>query len=185
MDDMPVDHTALVTGDFNLGDYFEVRTLAGYFVNAFRIADHNSYLQPDGDRTVQVLGMNYARAKIAPDIYYGIINGGSPFSFALNLNNSHPAATVTNYSHYGPYFQFTFNGVAHVNMKVENIYTGEWWYSSTGKLSAGSNTDYKFLWKNGDWIKDGTYPNNNLGWVCDGINTPPPTPTMSLIMVLH
>ena len=51
VDDMPVDHTALVTGNFNLGDYFEVRTLTGDFVNAFRIADYNSYLQPDGDRT--------------------------------------------------------------------------------------------------------------------------------------
>ena len=116
--------------------------------------------------------MNYARAKIAPDIYYGIINGGSPFTFALNLNNSHPAATISNYSHYGPYFQFTFNGVAHANMKLHNPHTDEWWSNSTGNLTAGNNTVHEFLWKDWDWVKDGTYPNINLGWACDGVNSP-------------
>jgi hypothetical protein len=172
VDDIPVDYTALVTGDFQLGDCFQVATLGGAFVNAFRVSDYNSYLQADGSRTVQVLGCDYAREKINPDIYYGKINDGDPFTFTLNLNNSHPAAAITNYSGYGPYFKFTFDGVAHVNMKVKNIYTGEWWYSYTGRLLAGSSTDYKFLWKNWEWVKDGSYPNNNLGWVCDGVNTP-------------
>jgi len=172
VDDMPVDYTALVTGNFDLGDYFEVRTLSGYFVNAFRIADYNSYLQPDGNRTVQVLGMNYNREKIAPDIYYGSINGGTPFTFALNLNNSHPAATVSNYTHFGPYFQFTFNGVAHTNMKLHNPHTNQWWNYSTGNLTAGNNSVHEFLWMDQEWARDGTYPNINLGWACDGVNTP-------------
>ncbi|MEP0827805.1 MAG: T9SS type A sorting domain-containing protein [bacterium] len=172
VDDMPVDHTALVTGDFNFGDFFEVRTLNGYFVNAFRVSSYNSYPRPDGKRTVQVLGMNYAREKIAPDIYYGIVNGGSPFTFTLSFDNGHPPLTITDYSSYGPYFRYTLNYVGHSNMKIRNPHTGEWWQVYTGELLAGQNTLHEFLWRYQDWVKDGSYTNENRAWVCDGVNKP-------------
>ncbi|MEW5925706.1 MAG: hypothetical protein AB1746_17115, partial [Candidatus Zixiibacteriota bacterium] len=59
VDDIPVDYTALVTGNFKIGDIFSVYTLDGDFVNSFIVSNHNSYAQPSGQRTVQVLGMNY------------------------------------------------------------------------------------------------------------------------------
>ena len=57
-------------------------------------------------------------------------------------------------------------------MQIRNPYTGEWWHVWTGELLAGQNTLHDFLWRDQDWVKDGSYTNENRGWVCDGVNKP-------------
>ena len=169
VDDLPVDYTALVTGDFKIGDMFSVYTLDGDFVNSFIVSNHNSYAQLDGSRTVQVLGMNYDREKISPGTYYGTINNGNPFTFSLNLGNNHPAATISNFSSYGPFLEFTVDGVAHFNMDIANFYEWDFLRLYAGDLIAGDSTVYRIGWQ---WLKDGDYPNVNEGWVCDGVDSP-------------
>lgn len=169
VDDLPVDYTALVTGDFKFGDMFSVYTLSGTFINSFVVSRHNSYAQLDGSRTVQVLGMNYDRQKLSAGHYYGTVNDGDPFVFDLDLDNNHPAAEITNFTSYGPYLEFTVNGVAHFNMDIANFYEWDFLRMFAGDMLAGENTVYRIGWK---WLKDGDYPNSNQGWACDGIDSP-------------
>jgi len=169
VDDIPVDYTGLVTGQFELGDKMTIRTIDGDFVNSFVVSSYNSYANSGNQRTVQVLGANYLREKIAPGIYYGSINNGDPFTILINLDNDHAPLEIQSIAPNGPEFRFTAQNVGHLNLEVRDFGTSESYPILAGHLMAGSGTIYSFF-PGEDWFPDGQYQFRAFSWCCDGVN---------------